>query len=246
VSFGSISIIERFLKLEESQRLIERRLSIAERDLNCVRDGNVRFERELNRLSSGLSKAESAILSQSREFEGERLYRRGCEYFFGTNGFGERGEELSQTLGVSQLKKSADLGHTDAQYRIGYCLIWGKGCRSDLKEGVRYLRQSVDGGNSFAECRFGRCLQGGSGVAKDEVLGFEFIKRSAAAGNALGQQVLGICLANGRGTAKDLGGAIESYKQSMEQGNSWGNAATAQIWWKGRGLQQIQRPVFPL
>jgi TPR repeat protein len=205
---GGFSIVERLLKFEERQCVVEHRLSIA--------------EQEVNRLSGRLSRAESELLSQSRNFESEQLYRRGCECFFGTNGFGERGEELSQVLGFSQLKRSADLGHTDAQYQIGRCLLRGEGCSVNLREGAQYLRQSADGGNSFGENWFGTCLREGSGVEKDDVLGFEFVKRSAAAGNARGQNALGYCFELGHGTAKDLHGAFESYKRSMEQGNSIG------------------------
>jgi hypothetical protein len=73
--------------------LIERRLVITARELHYFRERNVT--------------------------EAEQLYRRGCEYFFGTNGYGERGEGLSRTLGLFELKKSADLGHVDAKYQIG-------------------------------------------------------------------------------------------------------------------------------
>jgi TPR repeat protein len=220
--FAGFSISERFLKFEERESFVERRLAVVEGELKSLRERNGFLEGEVNRLSRELSVAESEILSGRRLFEGEQMYRRGCEYLIGTNGFGERGEELSQTLGFSYLKKSADLGHADAQYRIGKCLKLGTGCRQDLREAVRYFRLSADGGNSFAEWRFGLCLQAGAGVEKDEVVAFKHIKRSASLGNASGQNSLGFCLKNGRGTAKDLRGAFESEKQSMEQGNSWG------------------------
>jgi TPR repeat protein len=203
-----LSIFERLLKMEEFERVFERRLSFV--------------KREVNRLSGSLSSALSRIESHLRLFESEQRYRRGCEYLFGTNDFGYQGEELSKTLGISMLKKSADLGHTDAQYRLGNCLLFGRGCGQDDQEGARYLGLSANGGNSFAESRFAFCLRTGRGVAKDEVLGFEFAKRSATAGNSSGQSELGVCLQYGSGTAKDLQAAFESYKRSMEQGSSRG------------------------
>jgi hypothetical protein len=214
------STIQRLLKIEEDQHLVNRRLSIAERELKSVCERNVVLEREVTRLSTALSLAESRI----QLFEGEQLYRRGCEYFFGTNGYGSCGEELSEIHGFALLKKSADLGHTDAQYRVGNCLSLGRGCHKNEPEGARYLRLSADGGNTFAVCRFGICLRDGIGVVKDEGRGFELIKQSAAARNAVGQNALGFCLELGRGTARDLRKAIENYELSMKQRNSWGQS----------------------
>jgi TPR repeat protein len=213
--FCDNSTIERLLHIEEHQSIVDHRFSIFEGELRIVRERNIFLEREVTRLSTALSLTESRI-------EGEQQYRRGCEYLYGTNGYGYRGERLSETYGFSLLKQSADLGHSDAQYRIGKCLLDGENCVKDEREGARYVRLSAEAGNSFGQNAFGICLRDGEGVAKDEVRGFELIKRSAAAGNALGQNSLGTSLEDGIGTAKDLRGAIEHYKRSMEQGNSVG------------------------
>jgi hypothetical protein len=70
------------------------------------------------------SKVQQKKLSnQERLFESEQMHRRGCEYLFGTNGFGIRGEYLSKTLGLSLLKSAADLGHVDAQYHYGQYVL---------------------------------------------------------------------------------------------------------------------------
>jgi TPR repeat protein len=60
---------------------------------------------------------------QLRLFEAEQHYRRGCEYLYGMNGYGEGGEHLSKKLGLSELQLSADCGHADAQFRYGQCLF---------------------------------------------------------------------------------------------------------------------------
>jgi hypothetical protein len=51
-------------------------------------------------LSSPVTQMEGRISEQTRVFEAEQTYRRDCEYFFGTNGYGEGGEKLSEGLGV--------------------------------------------------------------------------------------------------------------------------------------------------
>lgn len=74
-----------------------------------------------------------------------------CESFFGTNGYDYHGAELSETHGFSCFKKSADLGHIDAQYRIGTFLLFERSCQEDARAGARYPRLSADSGNSFAQ-----------------------------------------------------------------------------------------------
>jgi hypothetical protein len=81
-----------------------------------------------------------------RHFEGEQAYRRGCECFYGANGFGLRGEEMARTLGLSLLKQAAELGHSDGQYRYGRCLLLGEGCEKDAVSGVEYLRSQRNKG----------------------------------------------------------------------------------------------------
>jgi TPR repeat protein len=66
---------------------------------------------------------------------------------------------LSKTLRLSLLRSSADLGHADAQYWYGDCLLSGKDCDGDAAAAVRYLKQSADSHNSHAECLYGRCVR---------------------------------------------------------------------------------------
>jgi hypothetical protein len=58
--FPDISTIDRLLKLEEHQRIVDRRFSIIEKELKGIRERNVFLEGEVTRLSAALSLAESA------------------------------------------------------------------------------------------------------------------------------------------------------------------------------------------
>jgi TPR repeat protein len=159
----------------------------------------------------------------------------------GTNGYGERGyddgcHEVSKTLGLSLLKSSADLGHSDAQYRYGKCLLSGRGCDKDEAAAVRYPKQSADSHNSYAEVRDGACLVAGRGVGKDERLGAAYVQQSADQGNALGKGVFGACLAEGSGIGKDLVRPAEYYKLSADQGNSERQTSFGHCLFKGIGI----------
>jgi TPR repeat protein len=81
----------------------------------------------LERKSATVTSAVQSVSGKMTFLEAEQLYRQGCEYFYGTNGFGLN----AKALGLSLLKGSADMGHSDAQYRYGNCLLHGEGCEKD-------------------------------------------------------------------------------------------------------------------
>jgi hypothetical protein len=63
-----------------------------------------------------VNQTQSRISSLTRFFEGGKLYRRGCEYLYGTNGYGEKDEFLSEHVGFSLLKAFKESGHSDAEF----------------------------------------------------------------------------------------------------------------------------------
>jgi hypothetical protein len=62
-----------------------------------------------------LQKEFARYLKEQRElFESEILYRRGCEYLYARNGSSD-----NAAFGFSQLKRSAELGHSEAAFECG-------------------------------------------------------------------------------------------------------------------------------
>jgi hypothetical protein len=134
-------------RVEERQISFERSVGIEMSKIRSLVKRNELLEREVARLSSLCSDFDRRLSSQAEVFKSEQLYRRGCDYFYGTNGYGEGGVKTSKTLGLSLLKASADAGHSDAQYRYGQCLRKWKSCVQDLVAAVRYLKKSADSHN---------------------------------------------------------------------------------------------------
>jgi TPR repeat protein len=238
---GGAAVLGRLQKLEAKQAALERAIvhGSAEVRRDCDREREKaradRLEAEVVRLSGLCLAMEERISSLTRLFEGEQQYRRGCESLYGTNGFGEKGGYLSERLGFSQLKQSADSGHSDAQFQVGRCLLSGRGCSEDKADGRVYLERSASAGNSSAESEFGRCLQFGYGGAEDKALAAEYFRRSANRGNARGERYFGLILQFGRGVAEDPVRAVEYYERSAAQGNSWGRHNLAQCLMDGTG-----------
>jgi TPR repeat protein len=234
----SFRLEARVAEVEERQLLLERSTGSAANELMRLPEKIAALERELTRLSSLCASLDGRLSKHVRHFEGEVDYRRGCEYLFGTNGYGLRGEELSKALGLRHLKSSADSGHSDAQFRYGICLLEGCDCAKDVSAAVEHLKRSTDSHNSFAEQRYGRCLNEGVGVGQDRESGIALFRRSADGGNARGQNALGFYLEHGIGIEKDLVRSSECYRLSAEQGNSVGQNNFGLCLEKGTGIEK--------
>jgi hypothetical protein len=91
--FPNESIIGRLQSQEERQCVFERRQSTFEQEIIIHRELNLSHEQELNELLSTIY-----LIKQTHRIESEKKYRRGCDYFFGTNDFSENEEELSRIL----------------------------------------------------------------------------------------------------------------------------------------------------
>jgi TPR repeat protein len=234
----SFRLEARVAEVEECQLLLERSTGSAANKLTRLTKKIVALELEFTRLSSLCASLDGRLSKQVRVFESEVDSRHGCEYLFGTNGYGSGGEELSKAFGLRHLKSSADSGHSDAQFRYRGCLLEGRDCAKDVSAAVECLKRSVDCQNSFAEQRYGACLLEGLGVGQNRESGTAFIKRSADRGNARGQNGLGFCLKNGIAIEKDLKRSAECFRLSAEQSNSFGQNSFGDCLENGIGIER--------
>jgi TPR repeat protein len=205
-NMGDSTLLSRISALEERQRGLERYCQVG-----LVDD-------EISKQVALLMRRLEAL---EIRLDAEQHYRRGAEYFYGTNGYGHRGADLSQRLGLAEMKAAANLGHADAQYVCGRVLREGPGRGyEDRAESTRYMKLSADQGNCYGEMGYGRALHFGYGVQKNIDQAFVYYERAAARGNARGQNGCGYCFEEGQGVRKDHARAVTYYRQGAEQGNA--------------------------
>ena len=68
---------------------------------------------------------------------------------------------------VSQYRRAADNGNTEAMHRLGYCYYLGIGVTKSNEEAASWFRRAADKGNAGAMYQLGNCYQNGWGVPKD-------------------------------------------------------------------------------
>jgi hypothetical protein len=119
------ALAERVNGLEEGLLEAERGSAVVAQTIRMFFGRFESLENEVRRLSDVCAGFEDRISALGRTVEAEQAYRRGCEYYCGTIGVND--EEMARMQGLLDLKRSADLGHVDGQYRYGRCLMYEMG-----------------------------------------------------------------------------------------------------------------------
>jgi TPR repeat protein len=220
-SAADAELVPRLVFVEQSQVFVEHQMEAQYAELCRLRHENWILTEEISRLSRGYSTMEKHIKVLNMKVENEIHYRRGCEYFYGTNGYGYRGVDISKLLGMSELKLAADSGHSDAQYVFGRILRDGPGLGfENAVESTQYMKLSANQGNSYGEAGYGRALTDGYGIQRNESESFAWYASSAGHGNARGQNGCGFCCLHGKGVPRNPGRAAAYYSLGADQGNA--------------------------
>ncbi len=158
----------------------------------------------------------------------EELYKKGDELYAQ-----KRYEEA-----IPYLKRAAEQGCSDAQFRLGYCCNYGKGVTKDYNEAVKWYRKAVEQGHVKAQYRLGGCYYYGRGVTEDYYEAVKWYRRAAEQGYAPAQLKLGDCYNSGRGVTQDYDEAIKWHRKAAEQGHRSGQLILGNRYYHGRGVTQ--------
>jgi len=118
------------------------------------------------------------------------------------------------------MRRRAEAGETDAQFRLGVMYAYGRGTARDETEAVNWLRKAAQQKHLTAQTRLGLMLARGAGVKKDEAEAATWLRQAAELKDAIAQFNLGLMHAHGLGVPKDRERAIHWYRQAAAQGHT--------------------------
>lgn len=118
------------------------------------------------------------------------------------------------------LKKEADSGDSDAQFKIGELLFYGRGVAMDRKIAVQYMEKSCGQGNIKAQLTLGDILYNGWGTNRDRVQAAKLFQQAADKGDLEGIYNIALCYAQGAGVKKDICMAAEYLKKGADLGHA--------------------------
>ena len=108
-------------------------------------------------------------------------------------------------------KKSAEQGHEEAQFNLGYMYQYGQGIKQDYFKAVELYQKAAEQGLAVAQFNLGVMYEEGRGVKQDYFKAFEWYQKAADQGYALAQYNLGLMYAKGQGVRQNYTKAKEYF-----------------------------------
>lgn len=136
-----------------------------------------------------------------------------AQYYYGTMFSDGLGVPRSSRTAAEWFEKSARQGHTDAEFSLGFLLLYGAGdgpdaVDSNIDAGLGWLEKSAAHGNVQAQCFLGGLYWGGITVPYDHDRALNWTLLAAEQGFVPAQYQAGVILAHTPGVVN----AINSYR----------------------------------
>ena len=133
-----------------------------------------------------------------------------------------KGEEYYKNKDYSNalpyIRKAAEAGHSNAQFRLGCMYDIAQGVTKDYAEAARWYRKAADQGHATAQNNLGSLYRRGLGVPQDYSEALKLFQKSANQGNKqsrFAMRNLGMMYENGFGIEKNYTKAEEWYKKAL-------------------------------
>ncbi len=139
---------------------------------------------------------------------------------------------------LAYLIPAADMGNSDAQFRLGYMYERGFGVVQSYKMAVKYYQLAADQGSIGAQNNLGVMYDHGYGVAQSYEMAVKYFQMAADQGNARAQCNLGYMYEDGHGVPQSYEIAVKYYQLAADQGDKEGQCNLGYMYEAGLGVAQ--------
>ena len=147
---------------------------------------------------------------------------------------------FAQNSNEQDLLKEANLGNSEAQYKMGKCLDDKK----EYTQAFEWYSKAAAQGLAQAEYSVGVCYDLGTGVEKNTTKAFEWWSKAAAQGFAKAEYNVGVCYDHGMGVEKNTAKAFEWYSKAAVQGLANAEYAIGYCYEHGMGVEKNTAKAF--
>ena len=133
-------------------------------------------------------------------------------------------------------RKAAELGSTDAQYKLGTMYMNGYGAPQDRAEAIKWFSLAAEHGNANAKNNFNYMFVTGKGVPQDRAEALKWLEPAAERGEAAAQADLGAIYLFGAGGPVDYAEALKWLRPAAEHGSSIAQAMLGGMYVDGQGV----------
>jgi TPR repeat protein len=144
-----------------------------------------------------------------------------------------------QLRAEAALRKAADAGNPEAQFRLGVMFGNGDGVALDHVQALHWFEQAARQGHENALITLAWMYANGTGVDVDEDRARELYLQAARAGSAKAQYVVATMYRFAQyGAEKDIEAAVNWYLKAADQGMPTAQFALGKMLMEGKGVMQ--------
>lgn len=181
------------------------------------------------------SKKGIELLKQAAK-EGSGKAQNMLGYCYST-GFG--GVKPDLKWAIYYYKLASKTGNPDAQFRLAYAFILGKGVDKNIKEAYKLLNFAAKAGHPKAQSTLGLILYyGDEGIGINHKMAFDLFNKAAIKGNTKAQTHLGLCYLNAQGVNKNLPEALKLFKIAASKNDPMAQTQLAICYYNGTGTSK--------
>ena len=154
---------------------------------------------------------------------------------------GYGGVKIDERVAAAWFRRAALQGHRDAQGRLGFLLLRGRGVREDGAEAYRWLTSAVQLGHVWACCTLGNMYDSGyahAAALKDDSVAAMWYSRGAEMGNGACQVSLARLYQEGQGVNRDYNEANKWIRRAADSGVREGWQALGRVYEQGHGVPE--------
>lgn len=150
-----------------------------------------------------------------------------------------------ETLGYSLLTSAAERGHIKAKVQTALCLLEGKGCIKDIKNGLQILAELANtSNNSYVHYILGKLYYLGETVKRDYEKARIYFESAADKNNKFAPRYLGDIYFLGEGVNADYVAARTWYLKAFDYGDIKAARHLGYIYYNGNGIDKDYKKAF--
>ena len=187
-----------------------------------------------------LKETTSTIIKEiTNPFTNEEL---SSEEHYEQGNFFKKNKKITESL--ASYKKSAELGHAEAQFSVGLCYWEGNGVKKDAKLAADWFKKAAEQNHNTANFILGILYKIGEGIDKNLEISAAYFRKAAELGDADAQYELAEYLFYGNGLKKDEAAAFSWYEKAAEQGQTDAEYSLGFCYFYGVGTQENENLAF--
>lgn len=170
-----------------------------------------------NKTATKKANNSSTTSSTSKTLTADENFKKGEEYY----------KNMEYSNALPYIRKAAEDGHSNAQFRLGYMYDAAQGVAKDYAEAAKWYRKAAEQGHVTAQNNLGSLYRRGLGVTQDYAEALKWFNKSASQNSTIAKYAmknLGLMYENGQGVARDYKKAEQWYKKALERDPNYTDA----------------------